>query len=267
MYRRESTTATFKLDGAYPRGQRGVVNTGQSKEGIDDLDDSKLNKNADLNLVTIRRKAQLSDGIYIRGKLQGATILFTADTGASKTVLSKRVFYKLDANKRPSLQKSNSLKGAGGTPLNEIGKGHFTIQLGPLELEREMIVADIEDDCLLGIDILQNESEGPADLLLSKGIIRLLGKDIPCTQVGLNEKTRKVTAADDFVIPGQSEAVIDVFVARDDTDDLIQDSDFLIEGSESFHNKYPLKVAAKLVDINSGARSKLLVLNPFKSSG
>ena len=38
------------------------------------------------------------------------------------------------------------------------GKGKFQIKLGPIQLEIDAIVADIDDDGLLGVDVLQNGS-------------------------------------------------------------------------------------------------------------
>ena len=55
--------------------------------------------------------------------------------------------------------------------IKERGKGIFAIKLGPAELEVEAIVADIDDDGLLGVDILQNGKNGPSDSLLSRGVL------------------------------------------------------------------------------------------------
>ena len=76
----------------------------------------------------------------------------------------------------------------------------------------EAIVAAIDDDFLLGVDILQNGDNGPADLLMSKGVIVLNKKEVPIIQVGVTKRVRKVSAADHFVIPAQSECVVDVIV-------------------------------------------------------
>ncbi|KAH3706540.1 hypothetical protein DPMN_065927 [Dreissena polymorpha] len=91
---------------------------------------------------------------------------------------------------------------------------------------KELIVAEIEDDVLLGIDILQNDDGGPADILLSKGVIVLKGKNIPCIQIVMKNDVRKVTAADHFIIPPLSEAVIDVFIERKELDDVSQKNRF-----------------------------------------
>ena len=193
-------------------------------------------------------------------------MLFTTDTGATRTVISDRIYNKLNPASIPVLKKTSCLTAACGTPLKEYGKGTFSIQLGPVNLQKELIVAEIEDDGLLGIDILQNDDAGPADILLSKGVTQLKGKDIPCIQVGLDDVIRKVTVADHFVIPGQSEAVVDVYVEREEADDLLNRTEFLIEPTNNFREKYPLQMAATLVDLNNAVTSKVRILNPFPTA-
>ena len=161
---------------------------------------------------SIKATRKLPDGIYIRGTVQGYPLLFTTHTGASKTVLSQRVYDAMRHEDKPSLVKCPKLVGAGGTAINEQGKGNFKLKLGPVSMHIEMIVADIDDDGLLGVDVLQNAEDGPADLLMSKGVLKVAGKEVPIIQVGLQNRIRKVTAADHFVIPAQSEAVIDVYI-------------------------------------------------------
>ena len=72
---------------------------------------------------------KLPDGIYIRGDIQGYPVLFTADTGASKTVLSKRVFESMRPADRPVLSRASKLIGTGGTIITNLGKGEFTVHL------------------------------------------------------------------------------------------------------------------------------------------
>ena len=205
--------------------------------------------------------------MYIKGFIQDQQIVFTADSGASKTILSKQAYDNLDKDKRPILtNKSTRLVGAGGVSLNEYGKAIFHITLGSMTIKQEVIVADIDDEGLLGIDILQNGKEGPGDMLLSKGVLLLKGHEIPLIQVGLQGRVRKVTAADHFVIPPQSEAVIDVYVERKEYDDLCKNSNYVIEPTDNFCERYPLQMANVLVDINREVTSKVRVLNPFPTS-
>ncbi len=106
---------------------------------------------------------------------------------------------------------------------------------------------------------MQNDDGGPADLLLTKGVIVLKGEEIPCIQVGMKNEIRKVRAADHYTIPAQCEAVIDVLVDRDETDDGVKQAEFLIEPTQHFKDTYPLQMAAVLVDINGSPTSKIRV--------
>ena len=142
--------------------------------------------------------------MYIRGTVQGCPLLFTTDTGASKTKISTRVFESAEPKDRPELVKTSKLVGASGASTKERGMDTFVIKLGPVQMEVEAIVADIDDDGLLGVDVLQNNKNGPTDLLMSKGVLVINKKDVPIIQVGVTNRLRKVTAADHFIIPAQS---------------------------------------------------------------
>ena len=198
--------------------------------------------------------------------VQGYPVLFTADTGASKTIISNRVFESLKEEDRPELVKTSRLVGPSGVSIEEKGKGTFSIKLGPVQMKVEAIVAAIDDDCLLGVDILQNVDNGPADLLMSKGVIVLNKKEVPIIQVGVTNRVRKVTAADHFVIPAQSECVVDVIVERHEYDDFSSEKDYLVEPTEHFQAEYPLQMASTLVDINEGCTCKVRMLNPFPTA-
>ena len=205
----------------------------------------------------------LNDGIYINGEVEGLRITFTADTGAARSVLSTRLYQRLGMEKKPELRKSCNLRGANGMPIREMGKGKFHVVLGSYALVHEFVVADIEDDALLGFDVLMGSEKGPADILLSKGLIVLDGVQIPCFQVGKQSRSRRVTVADDVSIPGQAEAIIDVYIEREDTDDICKQSEYLVEPTQHFKDKYNLVMATTLVDINKSPTCKVRVLNPL----
>ncbi len=85
-------------------------------------------------------------GVYIKGAVNNTPVTFTTDTGATRTIISDRIYNKLDPVNKPSLIKTACLTGAGGQPLREMGKATFNVQLGPITLTREVIVAEIEDE-------------------------------------------------------------------------------------------------------------------------
>jgi hypothetical protein len=211
----------------------------------------------------IRRQRTLSDGVYIKGSVEGIPVMFTTDTGATCTVISGSIYNSIPEGQRPVLEKSSNLTGPGGIQLSVWGKAKFKLKLGELQFEKVLFVAEIQDDVLLGVDILQKGEHGPADIMLSRNIVILGKHEIPCIQIGTECGARRVTSADDFIIPAQSEAVIDVFVERRESDDLSQHCEFLIEPTEHFKETYPLQMAATLVDVNFSPTCKLRLLNPF----
>ena len=125
---------------------------------------------------------------------------------------------------------------------------------------------DIDDDGLLGVDILKNGKNGPSDLLMSKGVLFIDKKEVPIIQVGVKSRVRKVTAADHFVTPAQSECIIDVYLERHEYDDFSSEKDFIVEPTEHFQAEYPLQMASTLVDINQTCTGKVRVLNPFPTT-
>ncbi len=138
----------------------------------------------------------------------------------------------------------------------------FSMQLGSVKLVKELVVAEIQDDCLLGMDILQNDQEGPGDVLLSQGVIKLRGVEIPVVQVG-TEIQRRVTAADHFVIPGYSECIIDVYIQRQENDDQNTNTEFIVEPTANFKEVYGLQMARTLTDIADRVTNQIRILNPF----
>ena len=183
-------------------------------------------------------------------------------------MLSEKFYRNIQEDKRPILTKTACLTGAGGAHLKEYGKAVFSIKLGSVSLQKELIVADIEYEGLLGIDILQDDEHGPADILSSKGKIVFRGQEIPCIRIRKKSCVRKVAAAKLVIVPPHSETLIDVYVERSEADELNANSNFIIEPTEHFKFKetYPLQMASVLVDINGSVASKVRVLNPFPTA-
>ncbi|KAH3840505.1 hypothetical protein DPMN_113955 [Dreissena polymorpha] len=136
--------------------------------------------------------------------------------------------------------------------------------MSPVKVICQAVVADIEDEVLLRLDVLAGEKDGQADIFLSKNIIKLKGKEIPLLPA--TRRLRKVTVAEDVAIPGLSEVVVDVYVERDEADDKDKEENFIIEPTEGFVQRYPLVMAATLVNINRAVTCKVKVLNPFSTS-
>ena len=79
---------------------------------------------------------------------------------------------------RPTLNKSTRLLGPSRDAIKELGKAKFSITLGEMETTVEAVVAEIDDDGLLETHVLQNRDGGPADLLLSKGMLTVQDNEV-----------------------------------------------------------------------------------------
>ena len=197
---------------------------------------------------------------------------FSADTGAARTVLADRVYQQIPEDRRPRLNESMStpLTSVTGDTLRERGRGTFSIQLGSLKLVQQIIVANIEDDCLLGLDVLMKSDLGPADIKLSENKVLLNGIDIPCTKISTDKVVRTVRAIDDVIIPAQSERIVDVMIdfpendVSDETLD-ISSHDYIIEPSPQFQQNYNLDMASTLVNDRDREFVPVRILNTQKT--
>ena len=213
----------------------------------------------------VRRGVPTSKGLYLKGQIQGVNVIFTTDTGATRTIISRQVYEQIPESKRPQLEnKPLFMKGCNGKPVTELGIGLFQVHIASLVFERKILVAEIDDQVLLGIDILQSsELGGPADILLSQNVIKMKDVSIPCFQVGTQETTRKVVAADHHIIPAMSEAIVNVFVERYEADDN-RNSTFIVEACDNFRENQTLLMAETIIDLNHRPTCAVKVINPTK---
>ena len=79
---------------------------------------------------------------------------------------------------KPKLSNSTKNDGCRRTTINDVGKDSFELQLGSANLPIEAIIAEIDDDGLLWVDVLQNGQNGLTDLLLNKGVLRVDDKEV-----------------------------------------------------------------------------------------
>ena len=207
----------------------------------------------------ILKRVLHSDGFYLDAEVEGVNILFTIDTGATKTIISEKVYNSIPEACRPQLKQSAILSDAAGQPLSQLGTAIFSVKLpSGVNFACEMIVANIEDEGLLGHDLLM---EGDAEILYKAGAIQFMGVQIPFKQVEGPSKVRKIRTADHFIIPPNSEMIIDAFIDRWEGDDDLEPM-IVLEPSSSVHDRYGLIMAATLSDLKSKVTHSVRLLNP-----
>ena len=178
--------------------------------------------------------------MYVEGNIRGVNGIFTIVTGASRTVISETVYNKISATKRPPLTKSSTLIGADGRPLVELSTAEFSIQLGTVSFEKELVVAQIDDEVLLGLEKWMMDDRGPTEINLVNKLFTWNGENIPCKVVKDLRRMRIVNVVDDCTVPALSAVVLDVYVEIDQIDGLCSALEFLIEPSPCFMEKSPV---------------------------
>jgi len=239
------------------------VSPNQQSEGTTVIDcESDLSAPPLSSLDSARRVLPEYDGIYTVGAVEGIQVKFTIATGATTTLLSSALYNRIPEEVRPSLVPCRRYsKAANGLPINNVGQAMVTIQLGPLTLTKLVVVADIENEALLGSDILLFDEEGPANLLLSEYRIVLRGVSIPVQLGAKTSPVRQVGAADHSIIPQMSETVLDIFVdgSRNDSGD----TSILLEHSPKLLGANCLAPDASMVDVANSTTVEISIINPL----
>ena len=145
------------------------------------------------------------------------------------------------------------------------GRCKVNIVLDQVKLHNEVVIADLNDEVLLGMDILKGMDGKPADIILSQNKIILNGQEINCQHYP-QVCNRRVRAAENYQIQGHTEQIIDAFVERYESDDSLLNSDFIVEPSQNFKENLPLVMAPCLVDINYAPTVKVRIMNPFPTN-
>ena len=206
----------------------------------------------------VRRGAPRDPGVYIKGHIQGVSVWFTVDTGAGRTLVSQRIFNKIiKLNPSiPVLDKNVNLVQADGNSLKELGNVLLEFKLGPLSLNKEVTVADITDDVLLGIDFSTK-----LDVVTTENKVRIDNEDIPCICV-YPSSTRRVSSKQDFIVPPMSEAIIESKVEEVVDRSGFHGQSYVIEPLLDFTDKYGLLTAASLVNVDDNKTVMVRVMNP-----
>ena len=123
-----------------------------------------------------RRGVPYIYGVYIERMVQRIEENFTVDTGATITMMSRDVYERIPENQRPPLDEGKSPATADGRLMKAYSSAVFEIKLGSLMLDKTIAVAELADEVLLGVDVLQFDPGGPADLILSQGVMVLRAK-------------------------------------------------------------------------------------------
>ena len=167
---------------------------------------------------SVNRVFSKYDGLYIHGNVNDYDIICTLDTGCSRSLLSFQAYESIPECSRPALTPvpKQQLSGADGTEIASLGSAQFTVKLGEAIFTHSLFIANIQDECLIGSDILLHEEAGPMDILLSHNMIMLKNCKIPLIVQNKRQTraARKVSVLGFPELKPNSITVVKVFVDR-----------------------------------------------------
>ena len=148
------------------------------------------------------------NGFYTNCKISGVNAHYLIDSGSTSTLLSHRIYQKIDPCLRPQLKENNfRVKNVNGIDINVYGHTNITIKLGKNEYFHQVIVCDISPDGILGQDFML---EHVKKIDYEKYILHTDTDQISCWLGGNSSMTCRVIAEEKICIPANSSAWVPV---------------------------------------------------------
>ena len=169
------------------------------------------------------------------------------DTGSNVTIIKKGLLDTWPDSQIPEIRPVNmGLVTATGEISPFLGKIDVNLTLGSQTFNHDVLLADIQNDGIIGIDFL---NKCKCDIMVSKKCLKLNGEKIHCFMKDGNKNatTCRIAVTENVVIPPESEIIIPGKPV-----DIIQSTVGLIEPNPKFTQKTGLMVGKTLVDVNKG---------------
>lgn len=151
-------------------------------------------------IITITQVCNVNS-LTVEGTLNNQTCSFTVDTGASWTIVRPELL------KRTVTWKGHfptcRLQTATGQPVSVLGGTDVEINIGDRAYTQSVLIANITDDCILGLDFLKNQR---CVLDIAKGVLRFPDQEV-CLQ---GSHPCSLYCLKDTMLPPRSENVVTV---------------------------------------------------------
>ncbi|KAJ8954597.1 hypothetical protein NQ318_003128 [Aromia moschata] len=132
--------------------------------------------------------------------VDGKERLLLLDTGATRTIIRPDIVGTA-ARITPT---SWRLRTATGDPATIRGETNVTIVIGNVSFEHRALVAEIEDELILGMDIMNTKG---FELDFKNNVLKINGEEIVLHRK--MEETIRVVLAEDTAVPQRSETILD----------------------------------------------------------
>ncbi|KAJ8949438.1 hypothetical protein NQ318_007539, partial [Aromia moschata] len=141
-----------------------------------------------------------SNSVFVDGLVNGKERLWLLDTGATRTIIRPDIVGTA-ARITPT---SWRLRTATGDPATIRGETNITIVIGNVSFEHRALVAEIEDELILGMDIMNTKG---FELDFKNNVLKINGEEIVLHRK--MEETIRVVLAEDTAVPERSETILD----------------------------------------------------------
>ena len=147
------------------------------------------------------------DSLIVAGSLNGRGCDITIDTGSNISIVRADVL--TDAGRRFIRPVKSCLRTVTGEKAPIHGKGDVQLGVGTLTMTHQMWVADIQDECLLGLDFLERHN---CLVNLKDHCLRIGSQEIPLqkTKGETPPSCCRAVLTNDVSVPPLSEAIIPV---------------------------------------------------------
>lgn len=144
------------------------------------------------------------NSLLIHGSVNGTDCRMTLDTGASRTIVKPKL---VETAMRRKKSIDCRLLSASGQQIPVLGEVSVTMQVGEVTYTHNVIVAEIMDDCILGLDFMKKHD---CRIDVTNGILKCGKEEIFI----LGGPVGKVTCLKKIIIPGRTQAELLVKLPR-----------------------------------------------------
>lgn len=150
----------ISIEPAFGKREQGVLKEpgGCLKNQLQGLQliDTVINNCAiDERMAVLPDQKSRPHGLYVIGFIGQCKLAWLVDTGAMRNVLSYKCYMKLPESLRFPLHEDGSqVFVADGRKTSTYGTGKLSVRIGRQDVTIRVVVADIEDSAILGMDFL-----------------------------------------------------------------------------------------------------------------
>ena len=196
-------------------------------------------------------------GFFVKGKAENVHVDWLVDTGCTSTSLSARIFNRFRPDERPDLERyTGNLRSADDSPIQVKGKAVINIQLGQTLVQHSVIVAEVMNNGLLGLDFLQKHR---MVINFANQQITSDGEKVVAQCRAGTYRACRVIAAENTSLPSRSRTVVEAKTTKP-----LVSGTWLVEPLNKTPGGQPV-LLAKTLSRGCGNRIQVKLMNPTES--